>query len=213
MDEVDDIAEAVQLSVQGQLTKWINYVKLDLSWKTILGTPQPLISFLLQSTFDTLASPANLCRWHMASENVCFLCNKKVCPTAHIFSGCNVALSQGRYNYRHDSILSDLVTAIEDFLKSYTPKTFQRHIPIKFVKAGKKVRKTKFKQQTTGFLHFAEDWKVLCDRQSSHVVPVFLAVTTLRPDVIIYSVQTRVVIIIELTSLVRRILKTGTNRR
>ena len=51
-----------------------------------------------------------------------------------------------------------------------------------------------------GLLHFAEDWKILCDQKSSLVLPVFLAVTTLRPDLIIYSVQTRVVIIIELTS-------------
>ena len=199
-DKVDELANAVQLSVQGQWTKWLNYVKLDLSWKTMLGTPQPLISFLLQTTFDTLPSPANLSIWHIASENVCFLCNKKICPTAHILSGCNVALSQGRYNYRHDSILNDLVSAIEEFLKSYTPRAFQRHIPIKFVKPGKKLRKTKSKQQTVGFLHFAEDWKVLCDRKSALVVPVFLAVTTLRPDIIIYSPQTRVVIIIELTS-------------
>ena len=41
---------------------------------------------------------------------------------------------------------------------------------------------------------------MLCDKKSSLVVPVFLAVTTLRPDIIIYSSQTRVVIIIELTS-------------
>ena len=200
MEEVDDLAKAVQLSVQGQWTKWLNYIKFDLSWKTMLGTPQPLISFLLQATFDTLPSPANLCRWHIPSENVCFLCSKKVCTTAHVLSGCNVALSQGRFDYRHDSILNDLVNAIKNFLQSYSPKPFQRHIPIKFVKAGKKVAKRKSKQQNVGLLHFAEDWKILSDRKSSLVVPIFLAVTTLRPDIIIYSVQTRVVIIIELTS-------------
>ena len=199
-DEIDDLAKAVQLSVQGQWTKWLNYVKFDLSWKTMLGTPQPLISFLLQSTFDTLPSPANLCRWHIPAENICFLCNKKICTTAHVLSACNVALAQGRFTYRHDSILNDLITAIKTFLQSYSPRPFQRHIPIKFVKAGKKVVKTKSKPQNVGLLHFAEDWKLLCDTKSSLVVPVFLAVTTLRPDIILYSIQTRVVIIIELTS-------------
>ena len=184
-DEDDDLSKAVQLSVQGQWTKWLDYIKFDLSWKTILGTPQPLISFLLQATFDTLPSPANLSRWRVPSENFCCLCNKTICTTAHILSGCKVALSQGRYNYRHDSILNDLVISIEEVLQSYTPRKFQRHIPIKFVKAGKKVTKTKSKQETVGLLHFAEDWKLLCDKKSSLVVPVFLAVTSLRPDLII----------------------------
>ena len=98
-----------------------------------------------------------------------------------------MALSHGRYSYRHDSILNDLVKSIEGFLESYKPRAFQRHIPIKFVKPGKKVSKTKSKQETVGFLHFAEDWKVLSDKKSSLVIPVFLAVTTLRPDILIYS--------------------------
>ena len=92
------------------------------------------------------------------------------------------------------------VVTIEEFLKSYTPRAFQRHIPIKFVKPGRKLKKTTSNQQTVGSLLFAEDWKVLCDKMSSLVVPVFLAVTTLRPDIIIYSSQKRVVIIIELLS-------------
>ena len=125
---------------------------------------------------------------------------KNICTTAHVLSGCNVALTQGRFNYRHDSILNDMILAINDFMQSYSPRPFQRHIPIKFVKAGKKVKKTKSKPQNVGLLHFAEDWKVLNDLNSSLVVPIFMAVTTLRPDIIVYSVQTRVVIIIELTS-------------
>ena len=199
IDEVDDYAAAVQLSVQGQWTKWLNYIKFDLSWKTLLGTPQPLVSFLLQATFDTLPSPANLCRWNtISSENVCFLYSKKICPTAHILSGCKFALSQGRFNYRHDSILNILVKSIYEFLESYKPRAFQRHIPVKFVKPGHKPAKTK--RPPVGLLHFAEDWKLLSDQKSSLVVPIFLAITTLRPDIIVYSVQTKVVIVIELTS-------------
>ena len=65
VDEADQgkfEAKAVQLSLQGQWTKWCNFVRFDLSWKTLLATPQPLISFCIGATYDTLPSPSNLHR-------------------------------------------------------------------------------------------------------------------------------------------------------
>ena len=53
-------AKAVQLSVQGQWTKWCSYVCMDLSWKTLLAMPQQLLTFCLGATYNTLPSPSNL---------------------------------------------------------------------------------------------------------------------------------------------------------
>ena len=53
-DETKLEAKAAQLSVQGQWTKWCNYVRFDLSWKKFLAMPQPLISFYIGATYDTL---------------------------------------------------------------------------------------------------------------------------------------------------------------
>ena len=76
---------------------------------------------MLGSTFDTLPSPANVKRWHIATESDCALCSVKGCTTAHVLSGCKIALNKGRYTFRHDSILRVLHKSLSDFLSSMTP--------------------------------------------------------------------------------------------
>ena len=91
-------AKAVQLSVQGQWTKWCSYVHVDLSWKTLLAMPQQLLTFCFGATYDTLPSPSNLHHWHINPEASCLLCKKQVCTTAHVLGACTVAL------FWHDSV-------------------------------------------------------------------------------------------------------------
>ena len=43
-DEEKYQAKAVLLSVQGQWTKWCSYVRMDISWKTLLAMPQQLLT-------------------------------------------------------------------------------------------------------------------------------------------------------------------------
>ena len=73
VDENACHAKSVQLHLQGYWTKWCDFVKNDLSWKTLLAMPSSLISFCLGATFDTLPSPSNLKRWRLITESPCFL--------------------------------------------------------------------------------------------------------------------------------------------
>ena len=66
------------------------------------------------------------------------------------------------------------------------------------MKAGAKVTKNR-KSSTPGLLHLSPDWTVVCDLHSKLVVPPFLAVTRLRPDLLLYSVTSKTCIILELT--------------
>ena len=50
-----------------------------------------------------------------------------------------------------------------------------------------------------GILHSASDWNLEFDLDGILVVPVFLAVSTLRPDILLFSRSTKKVIIIEQT--------------
>ena len=77
-------SKAGQLQVQGQWTRWINYVQQDFSWAFLMEMPANRTSFCLASTCDTLPSPTNLKRWRITSETKCALCSKDVCTTAHI---------------------------------------------------------------------------------------------------------------------------------
>ena len=100
--------------------------------------PQQLLTFCLGAMYNTLPSPSNLHHWHINPEASCLLCKKQVCTTAHVLGACTVALRQGRFTFRHDSVLSVLVVALESFLSSKKCINAQSNNSIKFVKAGAK---------------------------------------------------------------------------
>ena len=83
-DDTYAFSIAVQLQVQGQWTRWINYVQQDFSLVSLMAMPANLTSFCLASTYDTLPSPTNLKRWRITTEAMCTLCSKDVCTTTHI---------------------------------------------------------------------------------------------------------------------------------
>jgi len=55
---------------------------------------------------------------------------------SHVLSACKVALSQGRYTYRHDSVLKNIVKSIKEFLFSYVPHPSEE-LSIRFMKEEK----------------------------------------------------------------------------
>ncbi|XP_057316863.1 uncharacterized protein LOC130657891 [Hydractinia symbiolongicarpus] len=164
-------------------TKWCSFIKYDLSWKNLLSLPQCLPSFCIGATYDTLPS--------------CTLCKKPSFNVSHILGACKLALSQGRFTYRHDIVLRVLVTAIQKFLSDYEPAKPSRCHKISSVRAGKRLP-TKRRSKIQGILHLASDWRLLSDLDSTLIVPPYLAVTQLRPDTPLTSAMTKTVIILEL---------------
>ena len=65
------------------------------------------------------------------------------------------------------------------------------------MKAG--VCKTRTKSKPTGILHLSNDWKVVADLSDGYMFPCHIAVSALRPDIVIYSNTLKRVIIVELT--------------
>ena len=197
IDEGSNTRKALQLQLQGQWTRWENYVKNDLSWKSLLAMPANLLSFCLASTYDVLPSPSNLKRWRICTESSCFLCSKEICTTAHVLGACKVSLTQGRFTFRHDSVLSELASILSSFIKALPTTPPKRLVKLAFVKAGKSVSKSKVKP--TGILHLASDWVIVSDLQNSYIFPGHIALTSLRPDIVVFSNSLKRVILIELT--------------
>ena len=196
----DSLAKVVQMSIQGQWSRWQNYISNDLSWKVLWALPPNLVSFCIGSTYNTLATPSNQLRWGMLSDNTCKLCQKPNCTITHILSGCYFSLEKGRYTYRHDLVLTELVADIENFLEkkgNSTPKIINT---IKFVKEGTHIKSKPLKSYT-GILHLSNDWVLLSDLNVTLIFPEFIAITSLRPDIVIYSKKPKRVILIELTCL------------
>ena len=138
VDENAYHAKSVQFHLQGHCMKWCNFVKNDLSWKTFLAMPLSLISFCLGATFETLPSSSNLKRLRLITESCWFLCGKSIFTLAHILGACKIALHQGRFSFRNDKVLCELVVTLKNFLSSYKPKkSFDINL-INFVREEKK---------------------------------------------------------------------------
>ncbi|GFN81146.1 reverse transcriptase [Plakobranchus ocellatus] len=69
------------------------------------------ISFFNRSVYDLLPSNANLVRWGKKEDPSCPLCQDRQ-TTEHVLSSCKVALSQGRYTWRHNRVLQELASVI-----------------------------------------------------------------------------------------------------
>ena len=86
-------------------------------WRRILqGLPSRQLSFLLRAASDTLPTPLNLVRWRYRVDPTCSLCGSHTSTTKHILNACPVALSQGRYSWRHDSILKKILFFLRQHL-------------------------------------------------------------------------------------------------
>ena len=168
----------------------------DLSWKSLLAMPPNLLSFCLNSTYDVLPSSSNLKRWHISSEACCNLCGKQICTTAHVLSACKTALTKGRYTFRHDSVLRELLAAIKKFSNEIASPPQAVH-KIKFVKADMPTSSRKSKP--IGLLHHTRDWLFMSDLNSGFIFPCHIAITSLRPALIVFSNSMKRIIIIELT--------------
>lgn len=119
----------------------------------------------------------------------------------HILSFCKVALAQGRYSWRHDSVLSN----IEPVLRAYINRQNDKKLDstpvrlIKFVKAGERAPKQK-SHVRKHLLSDANDWKLQVDYKGKECpFPPNICTTSLRPDIVIWSESKKKIIILELT--------------
>ena len=195
--EEQDTDRALKLKLQCHWMSWQNYVQNNLSWKNILALPPNLLSFCISSTYNVLPSPSNLRRWNTENDPSCTLCGKQLCTIAHILGACKFSLEQGRFTFRHDSVLSYLVSVINAFLKEVKPVKSKKSNNIHFIKSGTKPPKTK--TNPTGIFHLASDWVLISDLGPKYVFPFQIALTELRPDIVIFSKALRRVVLLELT--------------
>ena len=206
----EQILRLKTLQVQGKWLEWTSVMWQDLSWKSLLygGTGKDL-KFLLASTLDVLPSPTNLRRWgNTVVDPYCSLCRTWACTTRHVLGACRVALDQGRYTWRHDNVLGVIVRNMREEIRIRTAaNTVQTENSneldfISFCKAGEKPVRVQPRRKlvTTDLLSAASDWKLLVDSVNAKIsFPSCVALTTLRPDIVLYSTSRRIVFWMELT--------------
>ena len=98
--------------MQGDFLKLLIEEKENVTWQALIrNVPRGIMSFALNSVTNTLPSPDNLKRWGKRVVSRCPLCSNTG-TLHHILNFCPIALTQRRYNFRHDSVLNHLASVI-----------------------------------------------------------------------------------------------------
>ena len=87
-----------------------------ITWKSFMwDIPQGVLKFAINAGINTLPTFDNLRRWGKRTNDRCPFCGN-IQTLLHVLSNCNVALEQGRYTWRHNSVLSSIINCISDDL-------------------------------------------------------------------------------------------------
>ena len=107
-----------QLQVQRKFSDIVSLEKENQTWKIIMndGLISGQLSFLLKVGSDTLPTPMNLRRMIIQCDSRSPFCKAPRPTTAHILNGFPIGLSQGRYPWRYDSVLSHIVRSLSRLL-------------------------------------------------------------------------------------------------
>jgi len=186
-------ATAATQRKQGAWLNWDGVVERKVEWKEIWKKEQHLLRFLIRAVYDQLPTPSNLAVWGRTEDPNCYLCGERG-TLRHILSACPVSLAQGRYRWRHDSVLRQLAGVIDRERRKATPKAKASFI--NFVRAGEKGKPG---ENSTGVLRGGGQWEMLADLDKKLVFPQDIAVTNLRPDIVLWSSTSKQVVMVELT--------------
>jgi hypothetical protein len=170
----------------------------------IYGPGPKVIAFVLNAQINSVKTPDMMKLWGYIPTPHCPLCAHKHCTLHHILVNCRFALEQGRYNWRHDSVLSNIEIGLQ---KLIAEKNERKTLPRKnqnlhqnFVRAGEKPPPKSRCQLQDDLLTGANDWRLLVDYDHKKIVfPPNICSTSERPDVVIWSRMSRKVILLELT--------------
>ena len=196
-EEERRLVKAGGLASQGRSLRWEVQQRV-MKDKEMRQTSEALFQFSIKAVYDLLPTPQNKNRWFRTDQYKCNLCSKTG-TLDHILTGCEVALGQGRYKWRHDRVLRELGHWIDEKRKTVNSMPWKKRPVIKFKKAGEKVSKSAPVMQES-IMKIARDWKIQVDfPENPLVIPAHIAATTQRPDIILTSEAVKQMVIIELT--------------
>jgi hypothetical protein len=100
--------------MQGDFTKLLIEHNESVTWQSVIrNMPRNVLSFATRLTTNSLATPDNLKRWGKRKTGTCPLCGSPHGTLAHIVNFCPVALKQGRFTWRHDSVLRHTLSTLK----------------------------------------------------------------------------------------------------
>ena len=148
-------------------------------------------TFVDRSVYDVLPTPTNLHKWNLIDTPDCPLCGNRG-TLYHILTACTIALSQGRYTWRHNQVLWELADVIA---KQHKDARNQKKRPVHIFIV--KTRKKRY-HKTSGILVQAKDWTLEVHLDKKLKFPDIVP-TNLRPGMVVWLIGTKKIIVLKLT--------------
>ena len=157
------------LIVQGNFLKLIDSENSDLTWRSIIyDLPKGVLSFAVRSAIDFLPTFNNLRTWGKRTNTTCKLCPNKE-TLQHILNICPISLNQGRFTWRHNSVLSTILSGLHDVLSNHSKTTIKVYADL----AGSNI--------------------------AGGTIPPNVLVTSQRPDLVLIDEAKKHILVMELT--------------
>lgn len=106
---------ATSLKHQGQLFNTVEDQAADLWANTIWSLSDAVFKFALNAAQDCLPHNQNLHLWKKKASSLCPLCHQNQ-SLLHVLNSCPIALQLRRFSLRHDNVLRDILTFIQQHL-------------------------------------------------------------------------------------------------
>ena len=192
-EEEERRIRAVGMPKQCAWMNWVGFEQRHVG--NLLDVDVSTISFLLRAVTDTLPSNANLRLWGAKDhqEGKCKLCGE-LGTLRHVLSSCKVALSQGRYTWRHNKVLRAIEQVSKDALEAGSVE-HDRSRGIQFIPQGALPKRSTVPKVGSP----VTDWEVFSDLDKRLTFPADIAETNLRPDLLVISRTKKILIVVELT--------------
>ena len=201
----------------------------DKLWRAaIYQNDDTLFQWTIKAIEDQCPSPQVLKCWRLIENATCPVCRAAGCSLKHILVGCNSALKQDRYTWRHDSILLDIYRAVREAVNRGRARLKQGMVekphqtsfvsngllsPVGPVNSSQAARATKSKKvhatssPQKALFEQSDDWTVQFDlgvpevgQMKNQPFPAHIAAVAKRPDGLMYSDKLKKLVYIELTS-------------
>jgi len=79
--------------------------------------PKNIFNFIVKYMSNTLATNRNLCKWSLSNTSACSFCFRSE-TLQHVVSSCNSYLQDGRYTWRHNSVLLHIAKTLSSVVYS-----------------------------------------------------------------------------------------------
>ena len=122
-DEESLICSLFDKKRQNLFLTWENTMAFDTTWNNVIYQLSPeLLKFHVNAIHDTASTPSNLKLWNKAASGNCKLCSKQG-TLNHILTFCKVALRQGRFNWRHNQVLREIMKTVSAQIEEFNSDT------------------------------------------------------------------------------------------